>query len=631
MNIDRLKWYLNRLKAMNLAEVIWRVNQKRLEKHEKIKYGNKQICIIDNLLNCELIKLQGNFTEDNIGFNFQNNKYSLNTKLWLFEKYNYDELKKQWHYGFNTNNMWENGFSYDLSYKQNDKIGDARTNWEINRHFQFSILAKNYYLTKDEKYIEELVDLFYDWNKNNQFLLGISWTSVMEISIRAYSWIVTLVFLKKARINNKKILNDLECGIINMIDYTNKHHSRYSSANNHLIVEMIVIGIAGVIFKYEKWYKKAITILDKELFIQNYSDGVNKEHAVHYQTFVMEAISLFMLILKRNSIKYPKRWNNLLDKMSEFIADNMDSKYNVSHLGDSDEGKILDLSGEYSNHYKYVLELTSLILGKKYIDLDNVHENINWLFSKVEIDSLKQKYDNTKSKCYKEGGYTLMKSISNFEDEVMFTIDHAELGFGSIAAHGHADSLSFTMSVNGEKVFIDPGTYIYHIDLESRNYFRKTINHNTICINNMDQSEMLGAFLWGKRANTTLEKYNISKNEEKLIASHDGYKDIIHKREFLYNRKNEMRIKDTIRGNNFEWISTLVLDPRVEVVHVNKNKVELKINEKIIFIEVNNEFNIEIEDILVSEIYNNKTKSKAIKVRNYNKKDLNLITKIIIK
>lgn len=630
MSIDKVKWYFNRLKAMNVNEILWRVDQKRLEKKERNIYSNKEIYITDSVLNSELIKLNGGFNYKNMNINISNDQYSINTKLWLFEKYDYDEIKKNWDYGFNTSNSWGKQFSYDLSYKQNDSIGDARTNWELNRHFQFSILAKNYYVTKNKKYLNELVDLFYDWNSNNPFLIGISWTSIMEISIRAYSWMITLGFLKESGLKNEKILQDLEIGIINMVDYTNKHHSRYSSANNHLIVEMIVLGIAGVMFNYEKWYSKAINVLDEELFIQNCSDGVNKEHALHYQTFVMEAIALFMLIMKRNSINYPKSWNKLLDKMSEFIADNMDTQYNVSHLGDSDEGKILDLCGEHLNHYKYVLELTSLLLCKKYIDLNNVHENINWLFTQSEIENINESYDNTKSKCYKDGGYTIIKSINSCKDEVMFAIDHAELGFGSIAAHGHADSLSFTMNVNGNRVFIDPGTYIYHIDLESRDYFRKTINHNTICLNNSDQSEMLGAFLWGKRANTKLENYEISDNEEYLLASNDGYKPKIHKREFIYDRKNIMQIKDTINGDNFEWVSTLVLDPKAEVISINGNEVKIKSKEDIIKVKVNSEFNIMIEDIWVSEIYNNKIMSKAIKVKGFNKSNLNLLTEIIV-
>lgn len=627
----KVVWYFNRLKAMSVKEVIWRIKQKKLEKTEKKLYYNKKLLVIHKVINNNLNNLINSLDTNKLYLNKGNTYFTLNNEIWLFDKYDYNKLKKAWNYGFNTNNYWPNKFSYDIDYKQNDDIGDARTNWELNRHFQFTILAKNYFITREQKYINELIDLFYDWNNNNPFLIGISWTSTMEVSIRAFSWIFTFAFLKESGLNDDRILRDLEVGIINMIDYTNKHHSKYSSANNHLIVEMIVLGIAGVLFEKKDWYLKAINVLDKELLLQNYLDGVNKEHAIHYQTFVMEAISLFILILNRNNIEYPNEWNILLNKMSEFISDNMDLNYNVSHIGDSDEGKILDLCGQYMNHYKYVLELTSLLLRKKYVDLKNVHENIRWLFSVDEINNVKDVYNNKKSKCYKFGGYTIMKSNEMSKEKVIIVIDHAELGFGNIAAHGHADSLSFTMSVNNNKVFIDPGTYIYHIDLESRDYFRKTINHNTICINNTDQSEMLGAFLWGKRAKTTLCKYEINEKQEKLVASHDGYKDLIHIREFNFNKTNKLVINDRINGENFIWTSTLVLDPQVKILNINDNEAKLYVNGNEIIVNVDNGLKIEVEDIYISKIYGNKIKSKALRIRGKNDKDLNLKTEISIK
>lgn len=630
MKLEKINWYYNRLKSMNIPEIIWRIEQKCLEKKEKNIFFDNDIQVISEIFNKDLIQLLNDFDYEKYFINFNNKNFEISNDLWLFEKYQYNKLKDKWHYGFDTNNYWDRKFSYNLSYKQNDSIGDARTNWELNRHFQFVNLAKNYFITKEKEYIDEFKYLFYDWNESNPFLKGISWTSVMEVAIRAYSWIISLVFLYGSSIEDEKLMNDLKVGIINMVDYTNKHHSRYSSANNHLIVEMVVLGITGVLFNHKEWYIKAIEVLNKELFIQNYSDGVNKEHALHYQTFVMEAVSLFILVLRRNSIKYPKSWNQLLIKMSEFISDNMDENYNVSHLGDSDEGKILDLSGKYTNHYKYVLELTSLLLDKQYVNLNDVHENINWLFEANEINSNKIIYNNKLSKCYKEGGYTIMKSMPSYKNKILIVIDHAELGFGSIAAHGHADSLSFTMNVNGNRVFIDPGTYIYHINLELRDYFRKTINHNTVCINNKDQSEMLGAFLWGKRANTILNKYEQNQFKEILEATHDGYKPIMHTRRFEYNRKNIIEIRDEIIGKNFDWISTLVLDPKVIILNKDRNKIKLKIDKHIVNVEVNKGFNIEIEEIWISEIYSNKIKSKSIKIRGYSKESLNLNMKIVV-
>ena len=78
--------------------------------------------------------------------------------------------------------------------------------------------------------------------------------------------------------------------------------------------------------------------------------------------------------------------------------------------------------------------------------------------------------------------------------------DCGELGFKAIAAHGHADALSFTLRAFGSDVFVDPGTYDYFSYSAWRAYFRSTSAHNTLAVDGRDQSVMLGPFLWGARA-----------------------------------------------------------------------------------------------------------------------------------
>lgn len=96
---------------------------------------------------------------------------------------------------------------------------------------------------------------------------------------------------------------------------------------------------------------------------------------------------------------------------------------------------------------------------------------------------------------FKAGGYSFLRSGT-----MEVAIDHAPLGFGSIAAHGHNDILSFQVKVAGRKLLTDSGTSLYHTDLPERNRVRSSAAHNVLQINGVEQSQMLGAFLWGKRA-----------------------------------------------------------------------------------------------------------------------------------
>lgn len=79
------------------------------------------------------------------------------------------------------------------------------------------------------------------------------------------------------------------------------------------------------------------------------------------------------------------------------------------------------------------------------------NENLNWLFSTEDcnIALSKSLYQVPLDACYKCGGNTILRSRDH---RILIGIDHAALGFGTIAAHGHADALSFQMYVNQQYV-----------------------------------------------------------------------------------------------------------------------------------------------------------------------------------
>ena len=365
----------------------------------------------------------------------------------------------------------------------------------------------------------------------------------MEVAIRCSNWCYAYAFLSHMRCS-EEILNKLRIGILNMTDYITCHYSRFSSANNHLIVEAFVIGQSGILFDYKEWVDLAVNILTRELPLQNYSDGVNKELSLHYQSFYMEAMGLMMRLLVKNSYTVPASWKSMLQKMCRYVACCIGKKGEVIEFGDDDEGKILDLQGGENNHYRYVLQLLGIIFGEKYIDGKIVESNL-WLFSESEIQEYnnKQLYQPDQYTIFKEGGNSLLRSK---DKEVLIGIDHAALGFGSIAAHGHADALSFQLLYGGKPVFVDPGTYIYHCDLQSRNEFRKTKNHNTVCINDKDQSEMLGAFLWGRKANAELTSCEEKNGMIRLVMEHDGYSPVKHRRVIMFDGMRRLIVKDRL-------------------------------------------------------------------------------------
>lgn len=563
-------WLLRRLSAMPFPEIMWRLSQKGTQLLERRRFQSEKVSVTSRVFTKDM---ERRLDASRLGLILPPGGYTRNREIPLLCGFDYEKYRKAWHAGFQTEACWPLEWSYHLRYKQRDDIGDARTNWELNRHFQFALLAKDYAVTGNREYLDELMELFESWNKENPFLWGISWTSVMEIAIRCSNWCYAYAFFAMTSEPPQQLMTALQTGVINMTEYITRHYSRYSSANNHLIVEAYAIGQSGMLFQHQPWIDLAVKLLTRELPRQNFTDGVNKEQSLHYQVFYMEAMGLMWRLLKKNGRTVPESWTSMLRNMCRYLVACRGERGELIEFGDDDEGKILDLQGGV-NYTQYVLELFSCLLEERYADLADCTENIRFLFTEAErADAMcKPLYSVRESRCFREGGNSILRSR---DGRVLIGIDHAPLGFGSIAAHGHADALSFQLFLDGERVFADPGTYIYHCNLPRRNADRSTANHNTVCVDGRNQSEMLGAFLWGKKAVCTLTEANLDGPCDVIEAEHDGYAPIRVRRRFEFDRERTLVITDTVEGQANATV-TFELGPAVEVITIESREVWLR-------------------------------------------------------
>jgi hypothetical protein len=124
---------------------------------------------------------------------------------------------------------------------------------------------------------------------------------------------------------------------------------------------------------------------------------------------------------------------------------------------------------------------------------------------------------------FPDGGYLLFGNNFGTEREIKGMLDCGPLGYLGIAAHGHADALSMTLSVAGEECLVDAGTYSYWQERKWRDYFRGTSAHNTLRIDGLDQSVAGGPFMWLRKARAAIERMPQSAHDFDFRGSHDGY------------------------------------------------------------------------------------------------------------
>jgi len=437
-----------------------------------------------------------------------------------------------------------------MDYRDSDSYGDFKYFWELPRLQHVITLAKAYYLTDEEEYAEEAIRQIESFVKESPYLLGVNWIMPMEASIRlvSISWITA--FFKAYLKNHSEACGLIEHVVESHADYVAKNYAAYSSANNHLIAEAAGVFIAGLCFgrlkKMSAHRRKAYDILCGEITLQHYADGVNKEQAVHYQLFAFEFLLLAGLLGRANGVDFPAQYWEMLEKNATFIAAIADDDCSLPEIGDSDDGKAVVLSETDRNIVQSILATSAVLFerGDFKAKAKSFDETSFWLLGnegKDRFGALSAEPVLARN-AFEEGGYYVLGGSNGAKIKVIF--DCGPLGFGSISAHGHADSLSFVLNAYGRRYFIDPGTYTYIADNPFRNYFRSTAAHNTVVVDEQDQSQMAGSFLWSHKANSYLEEWKSDSRCDKVTAWHDGYQrlqdPVTHRRVVNLNKEQEV-------------------------------------------------------------------------------------------
>ena len=160
-----------------------------------------------------------------------------------------------------------------------------------------------------------------------------------------------------------------------------------------------------------------------------------------------------------------------------------------------------------------------------------------------------------------ESGYCRLEN-----ERSVLICDVAPVGPSYQAGHAHADTLSFELSVDEFRVFVNSGVSEYGVTPE-RLRQRGTAAHNTVEVNNTNSSEVWSGFRLARRAFPFDISVQIDNPlHQTVTASHDGYKRLkgkpVHTRKWTLTEE-VLLIEDNIDGNFSSALSHLHLHPDV--------------------------------------------------------------------
>lgn len=355
-------------------------------------------------------------------------------------------------------------------------------------------------------------------------------------SLRIINWI-----LFSSRIGFKSDL--FESCLKQQINYLENNLEFHIQAN-HLMENLISLCVSAIALNDQKLFEQSYLNLEKELNEQILNDGGHYECSPMYHCIILSKLLIVADALDSNS-KSIKDYTLLTESIGRMIG-----WLNAICFKDGSFIHFNDSSNEIA------VEIGTLINAAKALKIRPIQKPLN------------------------DSGY---RKLNIGEMEMLVDVG------GIIPAyqpgHVHSDMLSFGLFYKSVPIIIDLGTSTYQPG-SVRQFERSTTAHNTVTINNQDQSEIWGSFRVGRRAKIVIEK----DSESQLIASHDGYYSkygLTHQRTFKCS-ENYLSISDELIGERnieTENIARIYLDKSVmptigdnkSVVYLT-NQISIKFN-----------------------------------------------------
>lgn len=523
-----------------------------------------------------------------------------------------------WHSSITSNKRWPLSFSPNIDYFSNQRIGDIKLAWELNRCQHFVILGKAFWFTGDERYVIEFQNQLLSWIEDNPYKRGINWMEGIEVSIRLISWIWAYVFFLDSRSFKDEAHYEFLKSVYLQTKFIEEHLSdKWQLNNNHLIAEAVGLIYVGIMFpefkEAEKWKDKGFKILEKELVKQILHDGVTWEQSTGYHLFVTDLVLHVVILAKKNEIQIPETILVKLEQMIEFLNQITKTDGVIPLIGDEDGARVLKIDETAYDDARSTITIGSIIFNRK--DWLRVRsEEAFWLFGTSTLDK-EQLPIFQSSKLFKHSGYCIMHGKNKY---LLFTTSPQDKKHLH-SVHKHIDMLNFVLDAYGTYFIVDPGTYTYYGDFKWRKRFRSIKSHNTVVIDEDEIVQFKEIFELPSIPISKIQEYSINDKYDFIIAKHNGYKNLSHTRIIVYIKPEYWIIIDVIEGKgNHIYDLYFHLNHNLKLIFDQKNQNAL-ISSSTAIMEIapllNNDLKGEILEGEVSNKYGVKIQAPTIRYR----------------
>jgi len=368
------------------------------------------------------------------------------------------------------------------------------------------------------------------------------------ISLRGINWIK---FFTRHHINDQKTNDHLYAQYYRLLK-----NPEYHLMGNHLLENGCSLLFGAYYFNDKKLYDKAAKIIKSELEEQILEDGGHFERSPMYHQIILFRLLECLNLAKNNDLFDHELESLLIDtckKMIRWLNAITFTNGDIPLVNDSASG-IAPITEQINAYARRLLNTESTEKKLTTKDTKGHKGKNNSLCSFASF-------------VVKNGtGYRKMVG-----DDYEMVIDVGDIGPDYIPGHAHSDTFSFVLHIHGQPVIVDTGVSTYEKN-QQRLMERSTVAHNTVMVEDKEQSEVWSGFRVGKRAKIV----NLREKDGFIQASHNGYKSlgITHERKWTYDL-NEIHIEDIIHGSSKKSAPAFLhFHPSVNL-SIDKNKINV--------------------------------------------------------
>lgn len=465
--------------------------------------------------------------------------------------------EEDWLKDLETGKFWPREVYWDKAKFIESGLADVKLVLEVNKLNMVVVLAQAYYLTKEDKYIQEIERYVSGWLKCVPMEKSVVNKIVMDFGFR----VINFIHISLLCCESKYFIENVHPIILGIVKHHVQHLWHYLSSrwfkagndNNHNIGEIVgayigqlwlsKFGIWGGLFLDRRTNKELVylKIVTEKMIAPS---GCYMEQSASYTRLVHDFFLMFEIF--RHALDFNRNFgwfetSGYFDRLSHYLFD-ISYRGQLPNFGDNDYARVV-------------------------IPFENRNDVVAHVSKHISNTTLPADYS--------EDGQWLYHSKDN-NDVFIFVRSGVFAKFVEGAfVHSHNDLLAIELFAKGRAVFIDKGTLFYNSGIDIRKAFTATRAHNTVQIGKREMADFLPVG-YSHYPKSKIETSERETNRCKFLGK-VNYKDISHFREVSYNG-HTISIVDNItkkQSGKEKGVVRFLLDEDISVKMDSNNLLSL--------------------------------------------------------